>query len=37
MAETRMPPQAGHWIQQEQPDGVNAALIAFLGQTTTTG
>jgi pimeloyl-ACP methyl ester carboxylesterase len=21
---------AGHWIQQEQPDEVNAALIGFL-------
>jgi epoxide hydrolase A/B len=21
---------AGHWIQQERPDEVNAALIAFL-------
>ncbi len=21
---------AGHWIQQERPDAVNAALIAFL-------
>lgn len=24
---------AGHWIQQERPDAVNAALIAFLRQT----
>ncbi len=22
---------AGHWVQQERPDEVNAALIAFLG------
>jgi pimeloyl-ACP methyl ester carboxylesterase len=21
---------AGHWVQQERPDEVNAALIAFL-------
>jgi pimeloyl-ACP methyl ester carboxylesterase len=21
---------AGHWVQQERPDAVNAALIAFL-------
>ena len=24
---------AGHWIQQERPDAVNAALIAFLKET----
>ncbi len=23
---------AGHWVQQERPDEVNAALIAFLKQ-----
>jgi pimeloyl-ACP methyl ester carboxylesterase len=23
-------PGAGHWLQQERPDEVNAALIAFL-------
>jgi pimeloyl-ACP methyl ester carboxylesterase len=22
---------AGHWVQQERPDDVNAALLAFLG------
>ena len=22
---------AGHWVQQEAPDEVNAALLAFLG------
>jgi len=26
---------AGHWIQQERPDEVNAALIAFIKQSTT--
>jgi pimeloyl-ACP methyl ester carboxylesterase len=25
---------AGHWIQQERPDEVNAALIAFLAEVT---
>jgi len=24
---------AGHWIQQERPDEVNAALIAFIRDT----
>ena len=24
---------AGHWVQQERPDEVNAALLAFLGRT----
>jgi len=28
-------PGAGHWIQQEQPDVVNAALLQFLGGLTT--
>ena len=28
---------AGHWIQQERPEEVNAALIAFLRQSATTG
>jgi pimeloyl-ACP methyl ester carboxylesterase len=23
---------AGHWVQQEKPDEVNAALIGFLSQ-----
>ena len=23
-------PGAGHWLQQERPDGVNAALLDFL-------
>ena len=23
-------PNAGHWVQQEQPDAVNAAILAFL-------
>ncbi len=27
----------GHWIQQERPDAVNAALIAFLGDVAGTG
>jgi pimeloyl-ACP methyl ester carboxylesterase len=26
----RVLPKAGHWLQQEQPEAVNAALIAFL-------
>jgi pimeloyl-ACP methyl ester carboxylesterase len=25
-------PGAGHWVQQEQPDAVNAALLDFLGE-----
>jgi pimeloyl-ACP methyl ester carboxylesterase len=25
-------PGAGHWVQQEQPDAVNAAVLAFLSQ-----
>ena len=29
-AETPMWTGAGHWIQQERPDEVNAALLAFL-------
>jgi pimeloyl-ACP methyl ester carboxylesterase len=24
-------PGAGHWVQQQEPDGVNAALLEFLG------
>jgi pimeloyl-ACP methyl ester carboxylesterase len=24
-------PGAGHWVQQEAPDAVNAALLDFLG------
>ena len=27
----RIVPGAGHWIQQERPDDVNAALLEFLG------
>ena len=27
----RIVPGAGHWIQQERPDEVNAALLEFLG------
>jgi pimeloyl-ACP methyl ester carboxylesterase len=23
-------PEAGHWVQREQPDVVNAALLSFL-------
>lgn len=23
-------PDAGHWLQQERPEAVNAALVAFL-------
>ncbi|MGD1057425.1 MAG: alpha/beta hydrolase [Solirubrobacteraceae bacterium] len=25
-------PGAGHWVQQEQPETVNAALLSFLGE-----
>jgi pimeloyl-ACP methyl ester carboxylesterase len=25
-------PGAGHWVQQEQPEAVNAALLSFLGE-----
>jgi pimeloyl-ACP methyl ester carboxylesterase len=28
--ERRVVPRAGHWIQQERPDEVNALLIAWL-------
>lgn len=27
-------PEAGHWIQQEQPEVVNAALLSFLREWT---
>ncbi len=30
LSATRVVPQAGHWLQQEAPDFVNAALIEFL-------
>jgi pimeloyl-ACP methyl ester carboxylesterase len=26
-------PDAGHWVQQEKPAEVNAALLAFLEET----
>jgi pimeloyl-ACP methyl ester carboxylesterase len=28
---------AGHWVQQERPDEVNAALLDFLGSLDATG
>ena len=28
---------AGHWVQQEKPEEVNAALLDFLGQVQTSG
>lgn len=32
----RQIPGAGHWVQQEAPDAVNAALLEFLGQVQST-
>jgi pimeloyl-ACP methyl ester carboxylesterase len=32
MKDVHLLPNAGHWVQQEQPDRVNALLIAFLGR-----
>jgi pimeloyl-ACP methyl ester carboxylesterase len=32
LTKTIMLPGCGHWTQQERPDEVNAALIAFLGE-----
>jgi epoxide hydrolase A/B len=30
LSASRIVPRAGHWLQQEAPDFVNAALIEFL-------